>query len=53
MPFLIYLFDSLCFITETKTVSGGYQNKKEVVMLASLDFCFTQPMIIACADQIA
>lgn len=51
MPFPIYLFDTHCFITETKAVSGGCQNKKEIVILANLDFCFTQPVIITCADQ--
>lgn len=51
MPFFIDLFDTHCFITETKTIYGGYQNKKEIVILDSLDFCFTQPMVIACADQ--
>lgn len=51
MALLIYLFDTHCFITETKAVSGGCQNKKEIVMLANLDFCFTQPVITTCADQ--
>lgn len=49
MPFLTYMFDTHCFVTET--VFGGCQNKKEIVMLASLDFCFTQPTIVTCADQ--
>lgn len=40
MPFLIYLFDTHCFIAESKTISAGCQNKKEIVMLASLDFLF-------------
>lgn len=40
MPFSIYLFDTHCFITETKAVSGGCQNKKAIVILANLDFFF-------------
>ena len=51
MPFLIYVFDTHCFITESKAASGGCQNENGIVMLANLDFCFTQPMIITCADQ--
>lgn len=34
----MYLFDTHCFITETKT--DGYQNKNEIAMLASSNFIF-------------
>lgn len=34
----MYLFDTHCFITETKT--GGCHNKNEIAMLASLNFIF-------------
>lgn len=54
MPFLILLFETHCFIAESKTASGGCQNKKEIVMLASHDFFWFRPMIIACLiSQIA
>lgn len=47
------MFDTHCFITETKT--GGCQNKNEIAMLASLNFIFIffliWPMVIVSDDK--